>query len=228
MKWLTQLLRAYLFDSWWLLSRNIDIVYFSDDMVVFSDQKWFLQAQEALNRKEDLSVLFHWKIVRDHEPFKIGPSPRERFILMSGRWWKQKKKLLKFIDLNLFYNKQGSTAGWEFKLKNKDWDASFHPPFPIWDPYSTQDTFVLVRQARASISVTELMTFLSVHSLGQQGGGGRSRHCGGSKEIRGWSKRSDQGTEAKQDRSRLCSAQHIAVLAMVPGGQEAIGVGGML
>ena len=39
---------------------------------------------------------------------------------------------------------------------------------------------------RASISVTELMTFLSVHSLGQQGGGGHSPHCGGSEDsIRG-------------------------------------------
>lgn len=129
------------------LSRNIDIVYFSDDMSsVLWSEVISLQAQEALNRKEGLSVLFHWKIVRDHEPFKIGPSPRERFIFVVGGDGNWEKKLLKFIDLNLFTTSEGP-AGWEFKLKNKRTEMLVSILLSLWDPYSTQDTFVLVRQA---------------------------------------------------------------------------------
>lgn len=130
------------------LSRNIDIVYFSDDMSsVLWSEVISLQAQEALNRKESLSVLFHWKIIRDHVPFKIGPSPRKRFIFVvgsDGNW--EKKNLFKFIDLNLFTTSKGP-AGWEFKLKNKRTEMLVSILHSLWDPYSTQDTFVLVRQA---------------------------------------------------------------------------------
>lgn len=145
--------------------------------------------------KESLSMLFHWKGVRNHMPFKMGLGPRETqsHLVMGGDGKLGGKNLLKFIDLNLFKVSEG-LASWGFKLRNKRAEILVFILISLWDPPfpSTQDTFISCELGNTNTSVTELTPFLSIHRLkhllGQQWGRGHCHLWGSTGTIWEWMK----------------------------------------
>ena len=154
-KQLSQLLRSIAFlivDDW-----NIDVIYFSDDVSMFSDQKWFHYRPKklwlerrafrcyAIERVVETTCHSKWDRVLE----------RDLCLVMCGDGklrQKQNTKLLEFIDLNLFTKSKGP-AGWGFKLKNKRTEPLVFILLSLWDPYRTQDTFVSCAAGRAVLQL---------------------------------------------------------------------------